>query len=143
VFPYPSAGYPPPPGVNYPTPGYPTPGYPPPGYPTPGYGYGAPYGYLGQYPQTRPTDGMAIASLVVSCAAALSLCAWGVGGLLLGVPAAVFGHVAKRRIRKSGGGGDGLALAGIIVGWISAGVGAVLTALLVTLIVMDSTTTTY
>jgi hypothetical protein len=138
VFPYPSAVYPPPPGVTYPTPGY-----PPPGYPTPGYGYGAPYGYLGQYPQTRPTDGMAIASLVVSCAAALSLCAWGVGGLLLGVPAAIFGHVAKRRIRKSGAGGDGLALAGIIVGWISAGVGAVLAALLVTLIVMDSTTTTY
>ena len=142
VFPYPSATYPPP-GVNYPTPGYPASGYPVPGYPTPGYGYGAPYGYLGQYPQSRPTDGMAIASLVVSCAAALSLCAWGIGGVLLGIPGAIFGHVAKRRIRNSGAGGDGLALAGIIVGWITTGIGLLLAGLLVTLIVMDSTTTTY
>jgi hypothetical protein len=146
---YPTTGYP----TGYPTTGYPAPGdgyppagvgYPTPGagYPMPGYGYGAPYGYLGQFPG-RPTDGMAIASLVVSCTAVLSLCAWGIGGLILGSLGAIFGHVAKRRIRGSGAGGGGLALAGIIVGWISAALGLIGVGLLVALIVMDTTTTNY
>ena len=125
---------------------YPTAYYPPPagaGYPQPGYGYGAPYSYFGQYPQARATDGMAIASLVVSCAAVLSLCAWGIFGLLLGTLGAIFGHVAKRRIRDSGASGDGLALAGIIVGWISAVLGLIGVGLLVALIVLDETSTSY
>jgi hypothetical protein len=123
-------GYPPA-DVGYPAPGigYPAPGV---GYPAPGYGYGAPYGYLNQgMPMGRATDGMAIASLVLSCFAALGLCAWGVGGLLFGTLGAVFGHVAKSRIRKSGAGGDGMALAGIIVGWIAAALGLIAVGLFV------------
>jgi len=116
--------------------------YQPPIYPTPGYGYGAPYGYVGQYPQTRTTDGFAIASLVISCVAALSLCAYGLGGVL-GIVGAIFGHVAKRRIRAAGTGGDGLALAGIIVGWIAAFLGLAAIALFVTFIVMDASGNNY
>ena len=98
----------------------------PPTYPsTPGPYGGAgaypPYGY-GQPPPLRApavrkkTNGMAIASLVCSCAGILFL---GVPGIL-GI---IFGFVARSQIRKSNGtqGGEGLALAGIIVGcaWIA------------------------
>ena len=122
------AAYAPTPAVGYPTPGY-------------GYGYGAPYGYLGHPP--RSTDGMAIASLVLSCSAVLGLCFWGVGGLPLGVLGGIFGHVAKSRIKRSGAGGDGLALAGIIVGWITAGLALLAVGAIVTLIILDDSNQNY
>jgi hypothetical protein len=83
------------------------------------YGYpGSPYSYPnGPYQAAPATDGLAIASLVVSCAAVAGLCLWGIGGVL-GIVGAILGHVARRRIRASGAAGSGLALAGIIIGWI-------------------------
>jgi hypothetical protein len=87
-----------------PPPPDPTPAYYPPIYP---YGYQAP----------PPTEGLAIASLVISCAAVLGLCAYGIGGFL-GIIGALMGHSARRRIRINGSNGAGMALAGIIVGWI-------------------------
>jgi hypothetical protein len=72
---------------------------------------GYPPGYPGYYPPQRNTNGLAIAALVVSCAS-LVTCP------LLGGVGAVLGHVARRQVRRSGEEGDGLALAGIIVGWI-------------------------
>ena len=81
-------------------------------YPPYAYGQQMPYGA----PATKRTNGLAIASLVCSCA----------GILFLGVPGIVgiiFGFVARSQIRRSNGtqGGEGLALAGIIVGfaWIA------------------------
>jgi hypothetical protein len=38
------------------------------------------------------------------------------------VPALVFGHPAKRRIRERGEAGAGLGTAGIVLGWIGVGV---------------------
>ncbi|HLM94679.1 MAG TPA: DUF4190 domain-containing protein [Acidimicrobiales bacterium] len=96
----------------------------PPSYPAGPYGGASPYqtyGYGQQMPYGAPvakkhTNGLAIASLVCSCAGILFL---GVPGIL-GI---IFGFVARSQIRKSNGvqGGDGLALAGIIVGfaWIA------------------------
>ncbi len=82
------------------------------GYPTQPPSYGA-YPYTG--PPIKRTNGLAVASLI--CA---------IGGFILFIPAVlgvVFGFVAKAQIRQSGGTqtGDGLALAGIIVGfaWIA------------------------
>ncbi|GIE97786.1 DUF4190 domain-containing protein [Paractinoplanes rishiriensis] len=72
-----------------------------------------PYGY----PVTKPTEGMAIASLVVSCAAVLGMCGYGLGGII-GVVGAILGHVARGRISRNGSQGAGMALAGIIVGWV-------------------------
>ncbi|MGH3662238.1 MAG: DUF4190 domain-containing protein [Micromonosporaceae bacterium] len=90
--------------------------------PPPMYAYpGAPGGYqppYGGYPAGRGTNGMAIASLVVSCAAFF------VCGLLACV-GAILGHVARKQIRESGQEGDGMALAGIIVGWIITGLSVV------------------
>jgi Domain of unknown function (DUF4190) len=98
-------GYPPP---GYAAPGYATPGYGqpygPPGYPPPGYGASG-YGMTG-YPgvHVRPTNTMAILALVMAFVFAPA-------GLVLGI-------VARRQIRQTGEDGDGLALAGIIVGGI-------------------------
>ena len=85
-------------------PGYP-PGYGPPGYAPPGYGppgYGPP-GYPPMYP--RPTNTMAILALVLAFVFAPA-------GLVLGI-------MARKQIRQTGEQGDGLALAGIIVGSIA------------------------
>jgi hypothetical protein len=86
------------------------------GHPGAGYGPGAAppgYGYpVYAYP-VAPTNGLAIASLVCSLA-----------GLAVFLPApvgAILGHVARRQIRERGEQGDGMALAGIIIGWILTG----------------------
>ena len=76
--------------------------YPPQGYvPYPTYGG----------PVVKRNNGLAVASLVCAC-----------GGFLFIVPAVlavIFGFIARSQISQSGGrqGGDGLALAGILVGF--------------------------
>ncbi len=97
--------------------GYAQPGQPPastaPGsypagtYPTYGYGQPSPYPTV----VGKKTNGLAVASLVCSIA-----------GFLFFIPAVlgvVFGFVARSQIRNSSGtqGGEGLAIAGIIVGF--------------------------
>ena len=122
--------------MTYPyQPGPPEPYQPPPDpqpqpyyYPQPVYPYG--------YPPPRPTDGLAIASLVVSCAAVLGLCAYGFGGIL-GIIGAILGHVARRRIARHGSDGGGMALAGIIVGWIAAAVMLLFITIIVIIAVND------
>lgn len=61
------------------------------------------------YPQT--TNGFAVASLVLGI-----LFVGGLGSVL----ALVFGYIAKNQIDQSGGfeGGRGMAIAGIVLGWI-------------------------
>jgi hypothetical protein len=79
----------------------------------PGYGYGTPV----MAPQA-PTNGLAIASLIVSLAG-LFTCG------LSSIVGAILGHVARRQIRERGDAGDGLALGGIIAGWIIFGLAAI------------------
>jgi hypothetical protein len=75
-------------------------------------------------PVQQHTNGMAIASLVC-----------GIGQLLAGLPAGIaaviLGHLARKRIRQTGEQGDGMARAGLILGYI----GIALTVLLILLIV--------
>jgi hypothetical protein len=92
---------------------------PPPGQPD--YGpqqpyppYQGPYPpYQGPYPAYPPalrTNGLAIASLVC-----------GVGTFVIGlsfIPAIICGHIARRQIRQTGEQGGGLALAGLILGYV-------------------------
>ncbi len=110
---------PPPPPAGSPAGGYAAPGYPPPGYaapvhPGPGYadpGYGQHYGPPGYPPpgypplHVRPTNTMAILALVMAFVFAPV-------GLVLGI-------IARKQIRETGEEGDGLALAGIIIGGIA------------------------
>lgn len=94
----PYGGYPPPGGYAGP-PLPPGSGYPP--------GYGQPYGY--GYPVHRPTNAMAVASMVLGI-----LWLYWIGSIL----ALVFGYIAKKQIRERGESGGGMATAGIVLGWI-------------------------
>lgn len=89
----------------------------PPNYPPPegdgyqpgtsgGYGYPPPWP---QYPQAVGTNGFAIASIVC---AAVGLACLGTGSFL-GI---IFGIVALNQIKRTGQGGRGLAIAGIVIG---------------------------
>ncbi len=76
------------------------------------YGQPVPYYY---YPPAPPTNGLAIAAMVVSIVSIMSCpCPVGIVGALMG-------HSARRQIRERGESGEGLATAGIIMGWISTG----------------------
>jgi uncharacterized protein DUF4190 len=107
-------------------PGYGYGGYPPPGYPAPGYPPGPP-----------KTNGMAVAAMVTSIASAVGLlCAFCFGplGLLAlggGVTGTILGFVARRQIRERGEQGDGMALTGLIVGLITAGIGVLVLILMI------------
>jgi uncharacterized protein DUF4190 len=102
-------------------------------------GYGVPQPYP-PYQVRQPYEGLAIASLVVSCAGVLGLCTYGIGGVL-GIVGAILGHVARSRIRRNGREGNGMALAGIIVGWVLAGVSVGLGVVLVLIIAHGSSDT--
>lgn len=109
-------GYGPPPAPppygqpQYGAPPYGQPQYGQPQYGQPQYGqpqYGQPYGGYG-YPQPRNNNGFAIAALIC-----------GITGFLFCLPAplgVVFGFVARSQIKRSGQGGNGMAVAGIILG---------------------------
>jgi hypothetical protein len=112
--PYPqTAPYPEPPYGEYPGPyaEFAAP-YPPqhqaaPYYPPP---YGpSPYAWQAQ----RPTNGMAIASMVLGI-----LWVYWLGSIL----ALVFGYIARNQIRQRGENGDGMAIAGLVLGWVGIGV---------------------
>ncbi len=64
------------------------------------------------YPPPRRTNGMAIAAMVVSLASLFACPLVGAVGIYLG-------SRAREEIRRSGEEGDGMAQAGIIVGWIA------------------------
>jgi len=97
--------------------GYPPP-YPPGANPPPPSGYGPPYpGYQSYYPGPMPpsTNSWAIASLICSI----------VGVSILGI---IFGHIALGEIKRSNGWqtGHGMALAGLIIGYVEIGLGLIL-----------------
>lgn len=114
----------PPPGQSpYEQPGQP-PGYPPPG----------PPGYPPQPPGPPPggnTNTLAIVSLVLALAGLVTLGITAVVG-------AILGHVAKRQIRDRDEQGEGLATAGIIAGWVIAGLWLLLGCCLVILVVANA-----
>jgi hypothetical protein len=90
-----TVAYSPPPGQPYDGPQQP---YPP---------YQGPYP---AYPPAAATNGLAIASLVC-----------GIGAFVIGlsfIPAIICGHIARGQIRRTGEQGGGLALAGLILGYV-------------------------
>jgi hypothetical protein len=83
--------------------------YPPPHPGQPPYGgqWPGPYAASG-----RTTNGLAIASMVLGI-----VWVYWIGSIL----ALVFGYVARSQIRQRGQGGDGMAIAGIVLGWVGLG----------------------
>ena len=143
-------GYPPVSGPGYPPIPDPAGAYPQPAaYPTDkdagnpyaaGYPVAPGYGGYGAWGTPRKTNGVAIASLIVSILGAFSLTCYGLGGVL-GLVGAILGHVARRRIRANGTGGAGMALAGIIVGWVCTAIAVVSVAILISVLVASPSTT--
>jgi hypothetical protein len=99
------------------------PAYPPPAYPQSPYGPGAygqppqPYGYQYPAPATAPTNTMAILSLVMA--------------FVFAPLAIVFGHIARKQMRQTGESGDGLAMAGLILGYVFTAIAVLTVALIV------------
>jgi heme/copper-type cytochrome/quinol oxidase subunit 2 len=89
----------------------PPPGYGPYGYPP--YGYPPPYAYGPQWAQQAGTNGMAIASMVLGI-----LWIYWVGSVL----ALIFGYVARSQLKRRPQQGGGMAVAGIVLGWIGVAV---------------------
>ena len=91
--------YSPPPGQPY---------YPPQGQPYQPYlPYQQPYA---PYPVAPPTNNLAVAALVCGIAQFVT-------GITF-IPAIICGHLARRQIRRTGEQGDGMALAGLICGYV-------------------------
>lgn len=95
--------------------GYGQQGYPQPGYGQPAYGqpaYGQQYGY-GMAPRVNP---LSIVALVASLA---GLFAVPFIGQIVGV---ITGHISLKQIKTTGERGRGMALAGVLIGYISVGI---------------------
>ncbi len=75
-----------------------------------------PYRPLSANPYGRRTNGLAIASIVLSLAAFLTF-ASAIGGV-------VTGHIALSQIARTGEEGRGLAIAGLVIGYIFVALGA-------------------
>jgi hypothetical protein len=70
-------------------------------------------------PQWAKTNSLAITSLICGIAQMMF-------GPLATIPAVVCGHMARNQIRRTGEQGAGMALAGLILGWIGVGFTALL-----------------
>ncbi|MFT8637035.1 MAG: DUF4190 domain-containing protein [Pseudoclavibacter sp.] len=72
-----------------------------------------PYPSQSRYPAPEPTNGLAVAALVC-----------GILGFFTGlsaIAAVVCGHMALSQLRRSGGGGRGMAIAGLVTGYVVLG----------------------
>lgn len=117
---YPQPGYPQPgyPTAGYPQAGYPQPAYGQPGYPQPGYPQ-PPYGAPGAY----AAGGYAYAPVPANNTLALVSLILGIAGLFVipfvgSIGAVITGHMGRKQIRERGEGGDGMAIGGLITGYL-------------------------
>ena len=74
--------------------------------------YGAGYGYA--YAPAPPTNQLAVISLVLGIVGLV------VVPVIASIPAIITGHMARRQIRERGEGGDGMAVAGLVTGYLGA-----------------------
>jgi hypothetical protein len=134
--------------VPSPLPAAPEYGYTP--APAPQYGYAAGYGgygatppYVAVTPQIK-TNGMAIGAMVVSIVGLALLPCYGGGGLL-GLVGAILGHASRRQIKANRESGDGMALAGVIIGWITFALGLIIASIIIAVVVyaVNTSNTSY
>lgn len=77
----------------------------------------------------RPTNGKAVGAVVCGGLTVFT-------GGLTAIPAVVLGHTARAEIRRTGEAGDGMALTGLVLGWLSVAGWTLLMAGLLVLLVM-------
>ena len=86
-----------------------------------GQAYGQPYGQPAGYYQPPGTNGMAIGSLVSSLVG--FVLGWAFSPLFLGMLVCiVLGHISLSQIKKTGEQGRGLAIGGLICGYVGTGI---------------------
>jgi hypothetical protein len=79
----------------------------------------------GYYPAvSTPTNALAIGSLVCGIAAILTLG-------LAGIPSVILGHLARAQIKRTGERGDGMAVTGLVLGYLGIGLMTLLLLVLV------------
>jgi Domain of unknown function (DUF4190)/Domain of unknown function (DUF1707) len=72
--------------------------------------------YQGYYPVVaNPTSGLAIGALICGIAEIFTLG-------FAAVPAVILGHLARQNIKKTGERGDGMAIAGLVLGYLGIGI---------------------
>jgi Domain of unknown function (DUF1707)/Domain of unknown function (DUF4190) len=77
------------------------------------------------YPSRSAVNSMAVAALACGIGEFLTMG-------LTAIPAIVLGHVARRQVRQTGQRGDGMALAGLLLGWAGIGlIAAIITGLII------------
>ena len=70
-------------------------------------------GYTPQYgAPTAPNNSMAVVAMVAG------ICGFTVVPFIGSIVAVITGHMARKQIRQTGEGGDGMAVAGLVMGWI-------------------------
>lgn len=118
---------------QYPTPPQ-QPGSPPPppqGYPNPyaagpyqgGYPPAPPQPYMGYAPPpSAPRNGLGVTALVIAIVALLSSFSV-VGGIVLGIAAVIIGFAGRSRVKRGEANNGGVALAGVILGFLAIVVG--------------------
>jgi hypothetical protein len=98
------------------------------GYAVPGGGYATAPGYggyaqYGAYPPVmvanRRTNGLSIASMVIAIVALVSSPCYGIPGVAIGLVGAILGHVGHRQTKERDEDGGGMAVAGIVIGWLA------------------------
>jgi peptidyl-prolyl cis-trans isomerase B (cyclophilin B) len=67
--------------------------------------------YSGYAPQSNKTNGLAIASLITS--------------FFISIVGIILGHVALSQIKRTGENGRGLAIAGLVIGYVSLAIGII------------------
>lgn len=106
-------------------------------------GYGAPNGYVaaptygaGAYAAVAPkTNVMALVSLIASCSAL----AFGITALV-GI---ICGHISLSQIKRTGEGGRGMAIAGLVIGYVLVGLFLLVVALIIFAVAMSESSRPY
>ena len=68
-------------------------------------------GYYPQMPPLAPTNGLAIGAMICGIAEIFTLG-------LASIPAVILGHLARSQIKQTGERGDGMAIAGLVLGYL-------------------------
>lgn len=85
--------------------------------------------------QVYPKNDLAVWSLVLGIAGIVLSC-----GLITGIPAIIVGNLARQAVRKGEANNDGMAVAGVILGWVSVALGAIAVVLFVIWLVVFGST---
>jgi hypothetical protein len=80
-----------------------------------------PFGRLPAHPVTPAPPRISLLAVAALACAVSAVCTAGISA----APAIVLGHMARRRVRRTGGRGAGLATAALVLGWLAVLIGAV------------------